>query len=132
MLGCFDLLVCFASIFFDPKKIIPFTQLNFFLSSSSASSSTTSSSTGYFFYIYIGFSHLANAPGSTGTVVALETTPAGVMHLHVAWLGDSKAILSTGGGFTVELTEDHRATNPKVKKNFKLTNLLLFLKPCTF
>ena len=40
------------------------------------------------------------------------------MHLHVAWLGDSKAILSTGGGFTVELTEDHRATNPKVKKKF--------------
>ena len=115
MLGCFDLLVCFASIFFlIQKRISPFTQLNFFLSSSF----TTSSSTGYFFYIYIGFSHLANAPGSTGTVVALETTPAGVMHLHVAWLGDSKAILSTGGGFTVELTEDHRATNPKVKKNF--------------
>ena len=104
VLICLFVLLLF--FFLIQKKISPFTQLlSFFLLLLPGTSS-----------IYPGFSHLANAPGSTGTVVALETTPAGVMHLHVAWLGDSKAILSTGGGFTVELTEDHRATNPKVKK----------------
>ena len=63
-----------------------------------------------------GFKHLAKAPGSTATVVVIEnrTQHDGTTYLilHVAWLGDSKAVLSSKNGKVLELTNDHRATNP--------------------
>ena len=69
-----------------------------------------------------GFQTLSKAPGSTGTVIAIETkttitettatTAATTLLLHVAWLGDSKAVLSSTNGTVVELSLDHRGTNP--------------------
>ena len=69
-----------------------------------------------------GFQTLSKAPGSTGTVVVIETkttatettvaTAATTLLLHVAWLGDSKAVLSSTNGTVVELSLDHRGTNP--------------------
>mgnify|MGYP001168151229 CR=1 FL=1 len=64
-----------------------------------------------------GFKNLSKAPGSTGTVVLIEKHALNTI-LHVGWLGDSKCVLSSKNQ-TVELSEDHRATNPNEIKRIQ-------------
>ncbi len=59
-----------------------------------------------------GYTNLSSAPGSTATLVAILKNADDTYWMHVAWVGDSRAVLSSKDGRVVVLTEDHRASNP--------------------
>jgi serine/threonine protein phosphatase PrpC len=67
-----------------------------------------------------GYTNLSSAPGSTATLIAILKDGKGTSSwMHVAWVGDSRAVLSSTDGSVVVLTEDHRASNPNEEARMK-------------
>ena len=66
-----------------------------------------------------GFSNLSSAPGSTASIVLILHDSSGKSWMHIAWVGDSRVVMSSSNGRVVVLSEDHRASNPNEERRMK-------------